>query len=111
MKILVVCAGNTCRSPAGEAAIRSAAARAGLEVEVATAELQSADLVLAMDRQTELFLLSLSASTQVQLLGSYDDSAHGAEIPDPYGADDEVYRATLDRIITAAEALVASLAD
>ena len=76
-----------------------------------TAELQSADLVLAMDRQTELFLLSLSASTQVQLLGSYDDSAHGAEIPDPYGADDEVYRATLDRIITAAEALVASLAD
>lgn len=37
MKILVVCAGNICRSPAGEAAIRKAAARAGIDVEVDSA--------------------------------------------------------------------------
>ncbi len=145
MKILVVCAGNTCRSPAGEAAIRAAAARAGIEVEVAsagtsaehvgapptpamvtagrargieitgaasqvtTAELQSADLVLAMDRQTELFLQTLTTTTPIELLGSYDSSAPAPEISDPYGADDAVYAATLERIITAADALVASL--
>lgn len=37
MKILAVCAGNICRSPAAEAAIREAAAVAGLEVEVDSA--------------------------------------------------------------------------
>ena len=37
MKILAVCAGNICRSPAAEAAIREAAAAAGLEVEVDSA--------------------------------------------------------------------------
>lgn len=37
MKILVVCAGNTCRSPAAEAAIRDAAGRAGLDISVASA--------------------------------------------------------------------------
>lgn len=37
MKILVVCLGNICRSPAAEAAIRRAAADAGLDVEVDSA--------------------------------------------------------------------------
>jgi len=37
LKILAVCAGNICRSPAAEAAIREAAAAAGLEVEVDSA--------------------------------------------------------------------------
>lgn len=37
MKILVVCLGNICRSPAAEAAIRSAAEAAGIEVEVDSA--------------------------------------------------------------------------
>jgi protein-tyrosine phosphatase len=37
LKILAVCAGNICRSPAAEAAIREAAAVAGLEVEVDSA--------------------------------------------------------------------------
>lgn len=37
MKILVVCLGNICRSPAAEAAIRQAAADAGVEVEVDSA--------------------------------------------------------------------------
>jgi protein-tyrosine phosphatase len=32
MRVLVVCAGNICRSPAAEAAIREAAAKAGLEI-------------------------------------------------------------------------------
>lgn len=36
-RILAVCAGNICRSPAAEAAIREAADRAGLEVEVDSA--------------------------------------------------------------------------
>ncbi len=37
MRILAVCAGNICRSPAAEAAIREAAEAAGLEVEVDSA--------------------------------------------------------------------------
>ena len=37
MKILAVCAGNICRSPAAEAAIREAAAEAGVEVETDSA--------------------------------------------------------------------------
>lgn len=37
MKILVVCLGNICRSPAAEAAIRKAAADADLDVEVDSA--------------------------------------------------------------------------
>ena len=37
MKILVVCLGNICRSPAAEAAIRREAAAAGIEVEVDSA--------------------------------------------------------------------------
>lgn len=36
-RILAVCAGNICRSPAAEAAIRHAAERAGLDVEVDSA--------------------------------------------------------------------------
>lgn len=144
MRILVVCAGNTCRSPAAEAAIRSVAARAGVAIEVSSAgtsagyagapptpamveagrqrgieisgtasqvtapQLESADLVVALDHQTALFLQSLT-TTQIELLGSYDPTAPGPAIPDPFGADDAVYAATLDRIINAAEGLVASL--
>jgi protein-tyrosine phosphatase len=37
MKILVVCSGNICRSPAAEAAIRKAAEEAGIDVEVDSA--------------------------------------------------------------------------
>ncbi len=37
IRILAVCAGNICRSPAAEAAIRVAADRAGLDVEVDSA--------------------------------------------------------------------------
>lgn len=36
-RVLAVCAGNICRSPAAEAAIREAADRAGLDVEVDSA--------------------------------------------------------------------------
>ncbi len=147
MRILVVCAGNTCRSPAGEAAIRVAASRAGVLIEVSSAgtgaewvgapptpamvsageargieitgsarqvtsaELAAADLVLAMDPQTELFLRTLGATTPIELLGSYDTSSPSDEIADPYGADDAVYAATLDRIVSAADALVESLTD
>ena len=147
VRILVVCAGNTCRSPAAQAAIRSAAARTGLSIEVSSAgtsaehigapptpamveagrrrgleisgkasqvthtQVESVDLILAMDRQTELFLRTLTATTPIELLSSYDASAPSAEIRDPYGGDDEAYADTLERIVTAAEALVASLSD
>jgi protein-tyrosine phosphatase len=37
LRILAVCAGNICRSPAAEAAIREAAAEAGIEVETDSA--------------------------------------------------------------------------
>ena len=147
MRILVVCAGNTCRSPAAEAAIRRAGERAGLDLEVssagtsaeqvgtpptpamveagrargleisgtakqvAPADLESADFVLAMDRQTELFLGTLGKVAPVKLLASFDAAAANAEIADPYGGDADAYAETLDRIISASEALVASLTD
>lgn len=140
MKILVVCAGNTCRSPAGEAAIRAAAARAGIEVDVFSAgtsadhvgapptpamvtaghargidisgtarqvtldDLEMADAVLAMDHMTKLFLESLGSTASIELFGS-------EEVRDPYGGDDAVYAATLDRIIAAADTVVATLSD
>ena len=37
MRVLAVCAGNICRSPAAEAAIREAAAEEGLDIEVDSA--------------------------------------------------------------------------
>lgn len=37
MRVLVVCLGNICRSPAGEAALREAAAEAGLDMVVESA--------------------------------------------------------------------------
>jgi protein-tyrosine phosphatase len=37
LKILAVCAGNICRSPAAEAAIREAATEAGIDIEVDSA--------------------------------------------------------------------------
>jgi len=37
LRVLAVCAGNICRSPAAEAAIREAAAEAGLDIEVDSA--------------------------------------------------------------------------
>lgn len=37
MRVLAVCAGNICRSPAAEAAIRASAAQRGIEVEVDSA--------------------------------------------------------------------------
>jgi protein-tyrosine phosphatase len=37
LRILAVCAGNICRSPAAEAAIREAAAEAGFEIEIDSA--------------------------------------------------------------------------
>lgn len=37
MRVLAICAGNICRSPAAEAAIRAEAERAGIEVEVDSA--------------------------------------------------------------------------
>lgn len=37
MKILVVCLGNICRSPAAEAALKDEAAKAGLDIEVDSA--------------------------------------------------------------------------
>lgn len=37
LKVLVVCLGNICRSPAGEAALREAAERAGVDLEVESA--------------------------------------------------------------------------
>ncbi len=147
MRILVVCAGNTCRSPAGEAAIRAAAARARIGIEVTSAgtsaeqvgapptpamvaagrargleitgsaaqvtktQVASADLILAMDRQTELFLRTLGGTAPIELFAGYDSSSSDDEIADPYGADDASYAATLDRIISAAEGVVESLSD
>lgn len=147
MRILVVCSGNTCRSPAAGAAIRSAARRAGIEIEVSTAgisaaetgrpptpvmveaarargilisgtasqvtaeEVEAADLILAMDRQIALFLQALAPTSRVELLGIHGRSGTTHEIPDPYGGDEAAYEATLDRIIDAADAFVASLSD
>lgn len=74
----------------------------GTARQVTVADLGMADVVLAMDHMTKLFLETLTSTTTIELFGS-------DEIRDPYGGDDAVYAATLDRIISAADAIVASL--
>lgn len=51
VRILVVCLGNICRSPAGEAALREAAAEAGLELSVESAGTGSWHIGQPPDRQ------------------------------------------------------------
>lgn len=83
----------------------------GTATQITPTLIDSVDLIVAMDHQTEMFLRTLPSTAPIELLGSYDSSSTRPEIADPYGGDAATYAATLDRIIAASEALVSSLSD
>jgi protein-tyrosine phosphatase len=143
-RILAVCAGNICRSPAAEAAIRRAGLQAGLELEidsagtgswhlgqpphprsvaaaarvglelsgtarqVSPADLESFDLVVAMDRWNHDDLLAIApdpaARAKIRMF-----RPDGQDVPDPYHGSERDYEDMIAIVVPAAEALVARL--
>lgn len=74
MKLLLVCTGNTCRSPMAEVLVRKAAASAGLELDVASAGtsaangLPASDLAVAVMKEYDADLSGHKASVVTQAL-------------------------------------------
>jgi len=139
LRILAVCAGNICRSPAAEAAIREAAAEAGLEIEVDSAgtgswhvgqpphpegiaagaraglrvDFDRFDIILAMDRANLRDLFDLAPTREAQartrLFRTYDPGAESDEVPDPWGGPEAGYDETVRIVRAAARGLVAEI--
>mgnify|MGYP002624921463 CR=1 FL=1 len=138
MKILVVCAGNICRSPAAEAAVKRAAEREGVEVEVDSAgtgswhvgdpphpesvaaggrvrlvDFDRYDMILVMDNYNLSDLMKLApnkeAKAKVRLFRTFDPGTDETEVPDPWGGPTEGYDETVRIVTAAAEGLVATL--
>lgn len=152
MRILLVCLGNICRSPTAEAALREAAAEAGLDLEVDSAgtgdwhigdppdrrmtaaaartgltlagrarqvtpdDFERFDLLLVMDRTNLDDVCALApdeaSKAKVKLFRSFDPSADGEEVPDPYyGGPDgfanvvEIVRAGARGVVTHLQSL------
>jgi protein-tyrosine phosphatase len=80
--------------------------------QVASAELGSIDLLVALDRRHQQTLRSLGADPdRLALLRSFDPAAGAAaDVPDPYYGDDEVFGDCRDMIAAGCAGLVASLA-
>lgn len=149
-RILTVCLGNICRSPTAEAALRQAAASAGLTLEirsagtgdwhvghppdermqaaasaadmplegraaqVSVADLQWADLVLAMDRQnlTDLERMARRAgvTTPLHLFREFDpDTTEAPDVPDPYYGGPEGFGDVVVMVQRTATALVEAI--
>ena len=99
---------------------RSAGAAAGRGIEltgaarqVAPADFESFDLILAMDRSNHDDLLALAphddARERVRLLREYDPEAVAAgefEVPDPYYGGDDGFEDVLDLVTRACEGLL-----
>ncbi len=147
-RVLLVCLGNICRSPTAEAALREAAAQAGLPVEVdsagtgawhvgqppnppmvaageragltvhgrarqvATADFEDFDLIVAMDRTNLADLRRLARGPQdeakLRLFRDYGPTP-GLDVPDPYGGPDEGFDDVVRITREAAAGLVAAL--
>lgn len=93
--------------------MRRVAAQRGLAItgvakHLAPHHLADVDIVLALDRSVEMFVRTMTQDQHVVLLRSYVDSIDD-EIADPWGGSEADYARTLDEIIEAAEAFVASL--
>ena len=149
MKILTVCLGNICRSPAAEAALSeafaaarladrvtidsagtgswhlgsppdsrmaSAAAAVGLRLEggarrVTPADLDTFDLILAMDRSNERELREMARSDEVRekirLFRSFEEGADGPDTPDPYYGEDDGFARVVEIVRAGADGVVA----
>ena len=121
MRVLAVCLGNICRSPAAEAAIAEAASAAGVEIEVDSAgrarQFRSADfdrfdLIVVMDRANLRDVLALApddaAAARVRLFRSFDAEADPSDldVPDPYYGGSDGFRHVVDMVRRAAAGLV-----
>jgi len=99
---------------------RSAGAAAGRGIEltgaarqVAPADFESYDLILAMDRSNHDDLLALAPNEQarerIRLLREYDPEAVAAgelEVPDPYYGDGDGFEDVLDLVTRACQGLI-----
>jgi protein-tyrosine-phosphatase len=60
---------------------------------------EQSDLILTMAGHQKERVQELGGADRVHLLGEYaGESGSAAEVPDPFGADIEVYRATYDQL-------------
>lgn len=151
VRVVLVCTGNTCRSPMAAALFehyaRSEPRLDGVEIDVKSAGLQAAegepatpaaarairarglslddhrarsfdgemaaaDLILTMTERhkAEIILRHPEAAANVYTLKEYAADPSGRDIADPFGGDDEVYKATLREIETAVAKAVERLA-
>ena len=80
--------------------------------QVASAELGTIDLLVALDRRHQQTLRSLGADPdRLALLRSFDPAAGAAaDVPDPYYGDDAVFDECRDMIAAGCTGLVTSLA-
>jgi len=81
------------------------------------ADFATRDLVVALDRGHEARLTSLAgladdpddARAKIVLLRSYDPSADGPDVPDPYGGDLDEFAEVLDQVERSAAGLLAAV--
>ncbi len=139
-RVLFVCMGNICRSPAGECVLlhqlrndplrdqiecdsagtlgyhtgespdprmTRAMQNRGIEVvgrarKVSLEDLETFDLVLAMDRDNLKHLHALDSAgryrDKIRLFGTYCQKTPGAEVPDPYYGGPEGFENVLDML-------------
>lgn len=130
VKVLVVCTGNTCRSPMLWALLKDALVQAGIEAEVESAGLaamlgQPAAVHAAEEMQARGLSLDEHRVRHVDDvdLSSYDriycmSASHAAQLPgasvvgvgDPFGESRDVYTATADQLATVAQDIAHELA-
>lgn len=139
-RILVVCTGNICRSPVGEALLRQGLPHAqvssaglgalvghgveptakrlaeadGLDVsehqarQISEAMVKEADLLLVMSEGQRMALASQfpAATGKTMRFGRWlsGEESNGADIPDPYRRDEEVFIRVHERLNEAARA-------
>ena len=118
--LLFVCLGNICRSPLAEGAMRAAAERAGLDIEISRLkgrQLSQADFarfthIFAMDHQNLRNIEAVKppgSRARMMLLMDMVPGREGAAIADPYYDGEDQFEVTWEDVTAAAEAIVRDL--